>query len=269
MRITDEGEEVRDLACIKGGRAGDVLGILPCLKYLSEIGPKPTLIVSREYAHAARYCSYIDIEESHMPFEACIRMVAKARKEYKVVHDFSVYGHGLAYDRVAQHFTEEAHYRADRRLGRMYTQGHFRKLVFDKPIPTPSLISSSQGPTVVTCFNGNSSPLPDADGWRQFIAEGLNRAGIGVCDVSHVKLPTIVDLLPTLNAAKAVLSIDTAVCHLMSASPTPYIALRNDLWGGDKWFCAPVHTNCVMPVFYSEAPSKRQAVLDKLVSLCQ
>jgi hypothetical protein len=260
---------MKELACIKGGRAGDILGILPCLKYLSEIGSKPTLIVSREYSHAARYCGYINVEESPMPFEACIRMEAKARKEYKIVHDFSVYGHGLAYDRVATHFTAEAHHRADRRLGRMYDQGHFRKLVFDKPIQTPSLISATQGPTVVICFNGNSSPLPHADGWRQFISEGLNRAGIGVCDVSHVKLPTIVDLLPTLNAAKAVLSIDTAILHLMAASPTPYVALRNDLFGGDKWFCAPIHSNCAMGIYYSEAPNKSQQVLDRLIELCQ
>lgn len=258
---------MKDICAIKSGRAGDVLGILPCLKYLSENGPKPTLIVAAEYAHAAAYCSYIDIEVSPMPFEACIRMAAKARKEYKRVLDFSVYGHGLAYDRVAQHFTSEAHHRAGREYGRMYDQGHFRNLVFDKPITTPSLIAPGQGPTVCVCFNGNSSPLPDAGRWLQFISEGLNRAGIGVCDVGAIKMPTVVDLLPTLNAARAVISLDTSLLHLMAASKTPYIALRNDLW--EKWYAAPTHQNCAMSVWYSAAPYKRQAVLDKLVSLCQ
>jgi hypothetical protein len=260
---------MKEVCAIKSGRAGDVLGILPCLKYLSEIGPKPTLIVAKDYAHAARYCSYIDIDESQMPFEACIRMAAKARKEYRTVYDFSVYGHGLAYQRVAQHFTAEAHHRADRRLGRMYEQGHFRQLDFDLPIKTPSLISPEQGPTVVLCMSGNSSPLPDADGWRQYLCEGLNRAGISVCDVSHVRMDSVIDLLPTLNAAKAVCSIDTSLLHLMAASKTPYVAFRNDLWGGDKWFCAPTHSNCAMGVYYSEAQVKRRHVIDKLISLCQ
>lgn len=258
---------MKELACIKSGRAGDVLGILPCLKYLSENGPKPTLIVAAEYAHAAAYCSYIDIEVSPMPFEACIRMAAKARKEYKRVLDFSVYGHSLAYNRVAQHFTSEAHHRAGHEYGRMYDQGHFRNLVFDKPITAASHVSSGLTyPTVGVCFNGNSSPLPESAAWKDFICMGLNGAGISVIDIGAIRMNSVIELLPTINTCKAILSLDTSLLHLMAASKTPYIALRNDLW--DRWYAAPVHSNCAMSVWYSEAPSKRQQVLEEIIKLC-
>jgi ADP-heptose:LPS heptosyltransferase len=257
---------MKELALVRTGRAGDVLTMLPLLKHLSETGPRPTLIVSAEYQHAAAYCSYFDIDAVPAAFEDTIRVEAKAKQRYKKVLSSAVYGWNLAFDRQAQHFSAEGYYRAGREYGRMYDQGHFRELVFDKPIKAPSLIPHTN-PTVVLCFTGNSSPLHDAVGWKQFLAEGLNAAGITVCDISSIRMDSIVDLLPTINAAKAVCTIDTAVAHLMAASKTPYAVFRNDMW--NAWYAAPMHKNCAMGVWYSEAPNKRQQVLAKLIELCQ
>lgn len=260
---------MKELALVRLGRNGDILTMLPLLKHLSETGPRPTLIVSDAYKGSAEHITYADVEVVPAAFEDTLRVEAKARQRYKKVLSSAVYGWNLSFQRQAQHFTAEGYYRAGREYGRMYDQGHFRNLVFDKPITTPSLIAPSQGPTVCVCFNGNSSPLPDAGGWLQFISEGLNRAGITVCNVGAVRMPTVVDLLPTLNAARAVLTLDTSIAHLMAASPTPYVLLRNDLFGGDRWFGAVPHSTCALSMWYSEAPSKRQAVLDKLISICQ
>lgn len=257
---------MKPLAVVKTGRAGDVLGILPLLHHLNTQGTRPSLVVSREYAHAASYISYADVDVVDTPFEDCLRVVRKARERYHTVLDASVYGWSLAYGRVAQHFTSEAYHRAGREYGRMYDEGKFRQLIFDKPILMTSLVQSS--PMVVMCFTGNSSPLPRADEWKSFLAEGLNRRGIGVCDISHIRMPSVTDLLPTLNAASAVVSLDTSILHLMAASKTPYVALRNDLFGGDRWYAAPAH-GASMAVWYSEAWDKRHAVLEKLVLLSQ
>lgn len=240
--------------------------MLPLLKHLSETGPRPTLIVSEAYKGAASYISYADVEAVPQAFEDTLRVEAKARQRYNKVLSSAVYGWNLAFDRQAQHFTAEGYYRAGREYGRMYDAGHFRNLVFDKPIKGPSLITHSS-PTVVLCFTGNSSPLPDSEGWKQFLAEGLNRSGITVCDISNIRMDSMVDLLPTLNAAKAVCTIDTAVAHLMAATSTPYVVFRNNLWA--EWYAAPMHKSCAMGIWYSEAPSKRHAVLYKLVELCR
>lgn len=252
---------MKELALCRLGRGGDVIATLPLLKHLSETGPRPTLLVSEPYSCIGQYCSYFDQEVLPCAFEDCIKVVAKARGRYRRVLDGSVYGWNFAFTRQAPHFAHESYLRCG--YGREYANGAFDNIVFDK-IPELKWKQIAEEHikkgvrNVALSLNGNSSPLPGVDGYREQITKHLTDSGANVIDVSHFRLPCVVDLLAIFRECDLVITSDTSTAWLMGALPSVrYILMKNNLFGGDKWYGAyPFKANCVSSYWYSDMPSE-------------
>lgn len=261
---------MKELAVCRLGRAGDVIATLPLLKHLSETGPRPTLLVSEPYSCVGTYCSYFDQEVLPCAFEDCIKVVAKARKQYRRVLDGSVYGWNLSFDRKAPHFVHESYLRMG--YGREYAAGQFQRVVFDKieewrwrAIADTYVKRGIKN--VALSLNGNSSPIPGVDGYRESIIKALQAEGVNVIDVSYLRLPCVVDLLAIFRECDMVITSDTSTAWLMGALPqVPYILMRNDLFGGDRWYCAnPFDANCIASYYYSEIPTRSSSLIARAI----
>ena len=263
---------MKELVIQKLGRAGDVIGILPLLKHLSETGPRPTLCVSEPYAGAASYCSYFDLEIRGEAFEDCIKVNADLKRRYRRVLDASVYGWGFHFHRKAPSFMQEAYHRCGREYGQMYARGDFQHVVYDKYPDAKwailaAMLIKPEVRNVALSLNGNSSPIPDVENHRKLITDELTKDGINVIDVSCLRLGCVVDLLAIFRECDLVITSDTSTAWLMHAQgPTPYILMRNDLFGpGDQWYAAKPAHNCIASYWYSELPHHINSLIAKAI----
>lgn len=252
---------MKPLGILRAGRFGDVIATLPLLKHFNDNGTRPTLIVSEPYSCVADYISYADVEIRKEPFEDCIRIASRTRRNYRTYLDGSVYGWNFSFTRQAPHFAYESYLRCG--YGREYANGAFQNIVFDKIpqwkwMPIAEMHIKKGVKNVAISLNGSSSPLPGVDGYREQITKHLTEAGANVIDVSYLRLPCVVDLLAIFRECDLVITSDTSTAWLMGALPSVrYILMKNDLFGGDKWYAAyPFKANCVSSYWYSDMPTE-------------
>lgn len=252
---------MKDTVLLRLGRFGDIISSLPLLYHLNSTGSRPTLAVSNAYSCVGDYCSYFDSEIFGASFEDCIRVKAKLKGRYRTILDGSVYGNNFDFTRQAPHFVHESYLRCG--YGREYAAGQFHVPIFDKipewkwrPIADTYIKQGVKN--VALSMNGNSSPLPGVDGYRESITKALQAEGANVIDVSYLRLPCVVDLLAIFRECDLVITSDTSTAHLIKAQgPTPYILMKNDLFGNrDTWYAATPGHNCIVSYWYSEMPTR-------------
>jgi len=101
-------------------------------------------------------------------------------------------------------------------------------------------------PYIVTCFEGTSSPIPQETRLR-LTSMFMDLRGV-VC-LDGFRCRSLVDLLPLLEHAVGLITVDTALLHLSRWTETPTIALVNDGWLGSAsrphWIARIPYSNLI------------------------
>jgi hypothetical protein len=258
-----------DRICIVAtGRNGDLLGLLPYFKWLSDHDKRPVIITSRQYGDILKHASYVDYEMLDIPFEACGKAFAHAKQKYAQPIDASVYGWELSYQRKCAHFGLEAWRRAGGRqavdLFKISNGGNIELDGFNAAYHQAVVaehIGNSPLPVVLLAFGANSSPLPDSAEWIRLLTHRLD--GLAkVVDISDLRLRNVADLVALYRKAALLITVDSASLHLAGAVPDlPYLAFQNDGFGTAGWHAGHCRGNVIKKVNYSTALQERGDVI--------
>ncbi len=250
-------------AFVQLGRFGDIINILPLLKWHADQAGAPVhLVVAETYLDVVSGVSYVRGHGFPGAFEDLHLGEAWALERFERITTTQVYGRKLVYGRVAGSFCKEAWARA----------GHLDKfgtlpLVFDRrdPVREEQLwqrtMREQRGrpdrPTILISLGGFSSPFPHADAlWNRM--QRKFAASCNVIDLRRVKAAAIFDLLGLFDRAAALVAIDTATLHLARASEVPLIALITD--GPTPWHGSVPKKEAKLSLKYGEYLGRAQEV---------
>lgn len=246
---------------IQLGRAGDIILLMPAMKFLYETtGVRPRLIVAEENANILEGVSYVE----SMPLRlhwwfGMAEAIAYANKHFGGVTVIQCHADRWTHpDNDKSTFMQATH----RRTGVPSSLFHTLPMVFDRRSPKreQEAIPNTNGkPYIAINTSGFSSPFP-------YVVELMNslhplRSTIAIVDLAKVKLPRIYDLLGIFDHALGTIHIDTATLHLAQASPKPYIGFTR---GG--WASATPRGNCVLTMDYAQYPRKIADVVKTVTS---
>ena len=190
-------------------RYGDIIALLPLLKYLSNRHPIK-LVVHRAFANVLDGVSYVE----PIIWDGDMDDPLKAARHFKAINA-QVHGK-LLHVAAGHNFVKKAW----SNLGFQWSR-HL-PLVFDK-------VESHHGfpaGLILTKLKGFSSPFPDALKLSAWLENEFGTRNI--LNLDTVEVERIYHLLGYMDKAACMVSIDTAPLHLARASKCPVIALVND-----------------------------------------
>jgi len=231
---------------IQLGRFGDIILLLPALKYLFDCTRiRPKLIVSRDYASVLDGVSYV--EPIVLPIHWYMGM-PKAR-EYAEQHfggGAVLQCHGHQWGVNMAKWPSFMISMIDR-TGVPLDLFHQLPLVFDRRHPgrEASVIPRIKRPYVLINTVGVSSPFHH--GPKIYSALRHLQDRVALIDMSRMRCHRIYDLLGPMDMAAGTVTTDTATLHLAHGSKKPYIALTVDGW------CSSVpRGKCDLHIKYSQ-----------------
>jgi hypothetical protein len=227
------------------GRAGDILCLLPALKYEHDrLGCKIKLVVAMEFASIVEGCSYIEPivwqDDFRKPNHAAFR-ISKEYSDYRIVNcavcaeDMRVDQKGWSFDRDI--WTNSKVNAAPHSVPLLFDNRNKEReqALIDAHIP------KNGKKTILTAFSGHSSPFWKGEELKQRLTALLPDHNI--VDISSINADRFYDMLGLYDVADALVAIDSAPLHLASASNVKTIALvtdQNTLWHQSSW--KPHHT---------------------------
>lgn len=232
---------------IQLGRFGDIILLLPAMKYLAErTGIAPKMIVAQDYASVLEGVSYVD----PLPMPIHWYMGMPRARLYASQHFgggivTQCHGHDWGIDLAKwPSFSVSMH----DRTGVPLDLFHDLPLVFDcrnSRREAAALPKLNGKPFVLINTIGVSSPFPH--GPKIFSALRHLQSHVALIDMARIKCHRIYDLLGIMDHALGLLTTDTATLHLAHGTPKPYIAFTVDGW------CSSVpRGNCQLEVKYSQ-----------------
>lgn len=236
------------------GRYGDIINILPVLKYENDQhGYEPGLVVSKDYADILNGCSYLQPIIFNERFEKINEAIAFVNNKY-TDHDIincAVYGHNYHYKRQCNSFLREAWHKSRCPI----PFGHL-PLVFDKRNEERGgkllheLNVKENKKIIITALSGNSSPFPQANYLLAQLKQKFNQKEYQVIDISNYKAGRFYDLLTLYEIADTLISIDSAPLHLANAVQNlNVISLVNDK---GSWYQSDWKPNHILRISYKE-----------------
>lgn len=231
------------IAFIQLGRAGDILILIPALKFLAGMGVKVKLVTRPEYAAIAKGLPGIEVIEFDGEFTEWEKAEIKAREFSDEVR---VTQCGFNNRRRAQpNFALEGFYRT----GVPVSLFHTLPLVLENRNKAVEKEIASQYEKPVILFNATGMSTPYANG-RQLLEEiKIQCPGVSVLDLGNVKAPRIQDLLGLYEQAKMLVTTDTATLHLGYATGIPTVALVSDVIDG----ASPTRAHWIERITYAES----------------
>lgn len=234
---------------------GDICGILPIAKHLSDSGNKPAMVVNMNFASILRGVSYALPDIVHFPMSRLDLGREYAKNKYATVLECQPYGKGykgrrdVPYNLLAwqcagfgQHFDDTKNFplifdRRDKERESFLVTTHRRG---DKPLV---LIS-------VGC--SRSSPFAT----HHAFSEAIKRKHGHYCeilDLCNVKAARLYDLLGLFDVASLLITGDTSALHLAAASPAmKTIVLNND----NPFLASRPRCNVVYRTTYNQVADK-------------
>lgn len=237
------------IAVVQMGRLGDIINILPICRHIAENYQKPSLICSREFAAVLEGVSYIEPCPLPIKQEQVTEALAHARQNFTHVVNCTIHGKDYVVERETSHYNEEAW----RLAGFKHKFYHNAWMpVFDKrdsqrESELASKLIHSNNPVLIVNMKSISSPFPEGPEVLAAIRETF-ASYCEILDVSTMVLPQFHDLLALIDRAAVVVTADTSLLHLASASTTPIVALVNP----QPWLGSYVRGNKAARVPYSE-----------------
>lgn len=253
---------------IQLGRLGDVLNILPLVRHVSTLGPKPVLMVHQEFASVTEGLDYCDVDViTEGSWTELDNATEIAREKYSEVHVCQI--HGTAQSaRKTPSFAIDAWARAGywgdfgmHRLVLARSPERERRLLASLNISAVSPAGAMEStewvelkpspPFILVARNGTSSPFAQAD---ELLTLARSRCA-NVIDLSAIRAENFVDLLALYERADMLITTDTATLHLAEASSVPVIALIAD--SPTRWHGSPPKGNVILAVRYGEFNARR------------
>lgn len=245
-------------ACL--GRFGDIANMLPLIYAASTIGPRPRLLVSRDFESILDGVSYVD----RIVYPGAYSELPKALRwaggrTHRIAQ---IYGHPTQWrmPRKCESYNKESW-----RVANALPLWNTAPLVFDLRNPErEDELAKSLGwddrPTILTAFAGTSSPFREAPQLWTELERAVAGTGFRLLDISHLRAARVYDLLGLLDRAACLVTIDTVHLHLARASTCPTVALLNEGWFGSS--CPP---QVVSAFRYSAARKNITAVAQQVV----
>lgn len=233
------------------GRYGDLINVMPLWLHCHNTYTKPHVMVSREFAPLLDGISYVtpyvvDLKQDQ-PDEA-IRI---ANREFAHVVITQVWGQNYQAAKLTESYNMES-WRVSGFLHKFSDRTW--KPVFDRYEPAlAQAICAKARKTekpfiVVNVTNGISSPFKHGDAVLKSIHDRFD-ATHEIIDVSKLRLDRIYDLLGLINMADQVVSIDTSLLHMATATATPLVAIVNSV----EWLGTVPRTELCVCIDYNEA----------------
>lgn len=260
------------------GRLGDVTAILPVMREESLLGPRPTMMVAKEYASlfdGVSYCDCIPFDGDYNDLDSAM---AKAKELAEKVVCLQVAGPPDAVKRYTYEGAGVEHSTTDSFVKEQWKfAGKFDKwkdqppLIFDRRSPTREAAMfngtlSSKKKLILVYLDGVSSPFPYKPLCLELLRLKFPKAQI--VDLGELKAERFYDFLALYERAHCLVSSDSAPLHLAFAcvKTLPVVALIKDnpsLWHGSPW-----RANHIAHIRYSDFPHRAIEMLDA-VSYCR
>lgn len=217
------------VALVYLGRFGDIINVLPIAQHIHNTYAKPYFVVSREFAAILEGVSYVEPYPVDLQFDEINEAVTLAKNHFAHVIQCQIWGKNFHQVRQTESYNKEA-WRAAGFLPQFDNPAW--RPVFDRRDRTEERslcekLNPEQKPTiVVNVTHGFSSKLTTGPVVLDHLREVWGKEYL-IIDTAGIRCKHIYDLLGLVDAAWAVVSIDTALLHLCAAAQTPTLALVN------------------------------------------
>lgn len=225
------------------GRYGDIINILPILHHIHNEYGTPHLAVSEEFADLLDGVSYVKPFVLKLKNNQLMDGMAQARAAFPHVLQAQIWGDGWAQERKTEAYNKES-WRMCGFQHKFHDELCHMRPVFDRMNDARAEAVMHKCRTkphlpaiVVNVTHGTSSPFREGPELLAKIKQTFENSH-DVIDIGGLKLDRIYDLIPLLNQAACIVSIDTALIHLAGATLTPVVALVNpNPWQGSLPRC--------------------------------
>lgn len=259
------------------GRLGDLVAILPVMREESLLGPKPTMMVAKEYASLFDGVSYCDC----IPFDGDYNDLHAAMEKAKTIADkvicLQVAGPPDAvkqytYDGAgAEHSTTDSFIKEQWKFAGAFGKWKDQPpLIFDRRNPAREAAMfngtlSGKKKLILVYLDGVSSPFPYKPLCLELLRLKFPKAQI--VDLGELKADRFYDFLALYEKAHCLVSSDSAPLHLAYAcvKTLPVVALIKDqpiLWHGSPW-----RANHIAHIRYSDFPHRAMEMLDAIENI--
>ena len=245
------------ICIVQLGRYGDIANMLPVALHIHNTYGKPYWMVNRKFVGIFDGVSYVepfvvDLKENHIN-----EGLALAQCNFEHVIQTQIWGENYHQEKQAESYNKEMWRMAGflPQFTDLTWRPLFDRITFPKPeeIRQVRLNGKPLMLTNLTC--AASSPF---EGGQELLRSVIEMWGseFQVLDVGAVRLPRIYDLVPLIERATVLVSIDTVHLHLAAMTPTPVVALVNP----HEWLGTICRGNVVRHLTYKEVASRPHLV---------
>lgn len=260
-KIDTGNSNLNRLPYIQLGRFGDIILLLPAMKYLADTtGMRPKMIVAKEYASVLEGVSYVE----PIVLDVHWYMGMPDARRYAENH----FGGAVVLQCYAHNWGVNLKDWPSFMISMLDRTGvpldlfNDLPLVFDQRNPEreAAAVPKTNGkPYLAINTIGVSSPFPHGQKVFNILKHLSNR--VALIDLGRIRCHRIYDLLGVMDRAVGTITTDTATLHLAHGSPRPYIALTVD-----GWCTSTPRGNCKLEVKYSKFMSALSAIVETVES---
>ncbi len=235
-----------------GGKAGDLISILPCLyAEFKESGQRPELITTVQYADVTKPIPWMVTTPVECSYDFLGNLVRFAKARGRV--DFIPQQHSVGYPLPSdlKSFPSFQYFQWSR-MGRLR---QWTELTLE--LPRTGTLAILPEPFILLADHSQSSPFNQ----KEDLFESLVKAfpGHRVLRLSSIRTPHPFDFLALYDASDLIVTIDTMHLHLSRATKTPVIALVTDVPG--TWWGSAYHPRFALHVRYSDYALRKGEIL--------
>lgn len=248
-----ESEE-RDVCFVELGRYGDIINLLPVLKVVADNHKPPLLMVSSKFADLLDGISYVRPFITQLSNEKLGEALKIARENFDFVICSQIWGEGWSQAKTMKHYNVESwknsgmlHRFNDPALRPVFDK---RDVAREKALIANVVQKDTRPLILVNASAAVSSPCPSCAGLMEEI-KSMWGQDYNVVDLSQVRGERLFDLLGLMEQASCLVSIDTSLLHLVTATNCPVVAIvpsKADGWAATKVRCG----NAVATLHYEE-----------------
>lgn len=217
------------------GKIGDILSILPFLKWKSDKDGKPiNLVVSKQYADIVSNLDYVEADIIDCHWQDLEWAMKYSKRKYDSVLIPQTYGKTVA----ITHRTPSFQYDQWQRAGAM-SQWDNIPLIVPKAKDSAALVERHLGtrPSILFADSGESSQFEFSNQLFEALRKEFGDTH-QIVRLSTIRLERFTDFVALYDAADVLVVTETAHLHLSKATDTPTFALITDIpqrWHGSAW----------------------------------
>lgn len=251
--VLEELRPIRNkyLAVVQLTANGDILTLLPGLKYLSK-DHQITLITCERYADEVKDIPWLGVHVFD-GWDSEWQRALKVAEKYGEVR-LSQVGH-VPLERQQPNWALEEWQRLGMPIDTFYTlplEIDNRNFIDEQAIIDEHI--KGDKPLLLLNTVGNSSPYPYGDRLREFLKKRYGKH-FQILDLAFVEAKRFIDLCGLFDKATALISIDTGTLHLGNFNKIPTVALIRDYAPHNGWGCSEKRDHWIETMEYEVSKS--------------